>query len=118
MPEFFQTLMGKKFYDSDVPRIAKALERIAAALEQQRSPPLLMCASCSSDIKGRPTSFNADSDPLCQDCAESSRDPLLKRVKVLIHSDDPNTTWELADAPEGIVVSCDVSPALTDFPET
>jgi hypothetical protein len=34
-PEFFQTIMGRKFYDADVPRIAKALERIAAALEAQ-----------------------------------------------------------------------------------
>lgn len=32
-PEFFQTGMGRKFYESDVPRIAKALERIATALE-------------------------------------------------------------------------------------
>jgi hypothetical protein len=32
--EFFQTRMGKKFYDADVPRITKALERIADALEE------------------------------------------------------------------------------------
>lgn len=32
-PEFFQTMMGRKFYDADVPRIANALERIATALE-------------------------------------------------------------------------------------
>lgn len=31
--EFFQTVMGHKFYEGDVPRIAKALERIATALE-------------------------------------------------------------------------------------
>lgn len=33
-PEFFQTLMGKRFYEGDVPRIIKALERIADALEK------------------------------------------------------------------------------------
>ena len=33
-PEFFQTGMGHKFYGSDVPRIANALERIADALER------------------------------------------------------------------------------------
>lgn len=42
-PEFFQTMMGRKFYEADVPRIAKALERIAAALEslevQNQIPP-------------------------------------------------------------------------------
>lgn len=32
MPEFFQTHMGHKFYEGHVPRIAKALESIAASL--------------------------------------------------------------------------------------
>lgn len=32
-PEFFQTGMGRKFYEADVPRIAGALGRIADALE-------------------------------------------------------------------------------------
>ena len=32
-PEFFQTRMGQKFYEADVPRMIKALERIADALE-------------------------------------------------------------------------------------
>ncbi|MAH47084.1 hypothetical protein CMI37_14750 [Candidatus Pacearchaeota archaeon] len=35
MSEFYQTLMGRKFYEADVPRIVKALERIAEALEKQ-----------------------------------------------------------------------------------
>jgi hypothetical protein len=35
MPEFFQTLLGRKFYESDVPRIARALEDIASQLEIQ-----------------------------------------------------------------------------------
>ncbi len=34
MSEFFLTRMGQRFYMADVPRIAKALERIAAALEK------------------------------------------------------------------------------------
>jgi len=33
MIEFFQTMMGKKFYESDMPRIVGALERIADKLE-------------------------------------------------------------------------------------
>lgn len=37
MIQFFQTLMGRKLIESDVPRIAKALERIADALEQQNT---------------------------------------------------------------------------------
>ncbi len=33
-PEFFQTLMGRRYYESTMPRIADALERIATALEK------------------------------------------------------------------------------------
>jgi hypothetical protein len=46
-PEFFQTRIGHKFYDVDVPRIAKALERIAALLEKLvdgKTP--VKCESC------------------------------------------------------------------------
>lgn len=32
-PQFFQTVMGRRFYEGDVPRIASALTRIAEALE-------------------------------------------------------------------------------------
>jgi hypothetical protein len=34
MIEFFQTVMGHRFYEGDVPRITKALERIATCLEK------------------------------------------------------------------------------------
>ena len=37
-PQFFQTMMGRRFYESDVPRIAKALERIATELEKSNTP--------------------------------------------------------------------------------
>jgi len=33
-PQFFQTGMGRKYYESTLPSIARALERIAAALEE------------------------------------------------------------------------------------
>jgi hypothetical protein len=36
-PDFFQTRMGHHFYESTAPRIAKALERIADALEKQNA---------------------------------------------------------------------------------
>ena len=34
MGEFFKTVMGRKFYDADVPRLATALEKIAAQMER------------------------------------------------------------------------------------
>jgi len=33
--EFFQSMMGRKFYEADVPRIVKALEQIAEALTKE-----------------------------------------------------------------------------------
>ncbi len=33
-PEFFQTGLGKKFYQADIPRIIHALESIAAELKR------------------------------------------------------------------------------------
>jgi DNA-directed RNA polymerase alpha subunit len=36
--EFFQTIMGHIHYEGTMPRIAEALERIAAALEKQNKP--------------------------------------------------------------------------------
>lgn len=34
-PEFFQTMMGKKFYEGTMPRIATALEKLTKALEEE-----------------------------------------------------------------------------------
>ena len=36
MTEFFQTKMGQDFYQGTMPRIAKALERIADTLENKK----------------------------------------------------------------------------------
>ena len=33
MPDFFQTMMGKKYYESDFPRLIKALEKVANNME-------------------------------------------------------------------------------------
>lgn len=40
-PEFFQTRMGMRFFEVEVPRIVSALERIAAAMEKanEKVPP-------------------------------------------------------------------------------
>jgi hypothetical protein len=35
--DFYQTIMGRKFYEADVPRMIKGIERIAIALEQQNT---------------------------------------------------------------------------------
>lgn len=33
--EFFQTILGRRFYEGDVPRITKSLEKIATELKRQ-----------------------------------------------------------------------------------
>jgi len=35
-PEFFQTQMGRQFYENTMPEIVKALNRIATAMEKKR----------------------------------------------------------------------------------
>lgn len=35
MPQFHETVYGKRFFDSQLPALIKALERIAKALEKQ-----------------------------------------------------------------------------------
>lgn len=65
MPEFFQTGMGQKFFEGTVPRIVKALERIADALEEsnaRNAPPppdpnkpafgMIVCDDCKAHIRG------------------------------------------------------------------
>lgn len=48
--EFYLTKMGHKFYTADVPRIARALERIADALEKQCEDACELCEE--PDAKG------------------------------------------------------------------
>jgi hypothetical protein len=38
-PKFFQTRMGQRFYEVDVPNAVKALNRLADAVAQRQSPP-------------------------------------------------------------------------------
>lgn len=35
MPQFHETMYGKRFFDVQLPKLIKALERIADALEKQ-----------------------------------------------------------------------------------
>ncbi len=77
-PQFFQTRMGTRFYEADVPRIATALERIAAALEARtpRAPEtipeqkqtLLTCQECGIVMDGYWSKLGAK---LCEPCAKT-----------------------------------------------
>jgi len=45
-PKFFQTNMGRKFYEITMPQIARALERIADNLEKQKGIGIWECTEC------------------------------------------------------------------------
>ena len=36
-PEFFQTMMGRKFYEHDVPELIKAFNRLSEAIEESNA---------------------------------------------------------------------------------
>jgi len=83
--EFFQTVMGRQFYDGTMPRIARALERIADGLEAKKpAKPKYMCKTCKGfnvqhahwvrvntnevmDVFG---SWNEHDAAYCEDCGE------------------------------------------------
>lgn len=83
MPEFFQTQMGHTFYEVTVPRIARALERIATALEKHEPPVVtnpdnIPMYEAGTDAKVIGTYFVTSEDGLvyCERCAqEKGLDP-------------------------------------------
>jgi hypothetical protein len=51
-PSFFQTLMGRQFFDATMPRLAKALERIAERLEQPPAAPRVVVVVTDGGAEG------------------------------------------------------------------
>ena len=47
-PEFFQTVMGQRFYEGTVPKLIDAVTRVADALESQKTIPMdaVFAADC------------------------------------------------------------------------
>ena len=54
-PEFFQTYMGRAYYEGTMPRIAKALERIAAALEEANKRAAIPAAQDNNNNRSKET---------------------------------------------------------------
>lgn len=76
-PQFFQTGMGQKFFEVTVPRMVKALERIADALEEQNKPIIEVAAEL-------PPGFI-----ICDECKSRIRGPrLLREVGLTVVSDE------------------------------
>lgn len=75
MVEFFNTMMGKKFYESDVPRLVSALERIATALEKSKVKPtnrddVPVCRTGSMITIGDYFIVTDDGFVYCETCAK------------------------------------------------
>lgn len=50
--DFFQTGMGKKFYDRDVPELIKAINRLADAMEKQNKAPQAHVKNLTAVVTG------------------------------------------------------------------
>lgn len=76
--EFYLTGMGHKFYERDVPRISRSLERIAAALEQFNAREQARLSPGHTDLMVTPESLEA----LLHERPVSPTDPtMLKETK-------------------------------------
>lgn len=63
-PQFFQTIMGRQFFDVTMPRLAKAAERIADELEASSQEANKAAARDKSIIRDMATSlFDANEEP-------------------------------------------------------
>ena len=49
-PEFFQTGMGRKFYDHDIPEIARQLKRLADALEKPMTKEYILKTASEDEL--------------------------------------------------------------------
>jgi hypothetical protein len=78
MSEFFQTMMGRKFYESDVPRIASALAKIATALGALPVPTkktTLSDIAATSEHLGRTSTEGRDEAPPPRRCTDARHPP-------------------------------------------
>lgn len=66
--EFFNTKMGRQFFDGTLPRIAKALERIADRLDADASP---ICIGCDRPMVSEEDIGSAEATGVCAPCYRS-----------------------------------------------
>jgi transposase-like protein len=81
MLEFFQTRLGHKFYEADVPRLITAMERIANALEKAEARAAAItekdeleegdrCPKCMTDnVANEGPPENGQIEVTCHDCS-------------------------------------------------
>jgi hypothetical protein len=86
-PEFFQTKMGAMFYDGTMPRIAKALTRIADQLEadakERQAPEMPLAPPCDAPSVPDPSwEVLVEAAGLMQDIMhlEDLPEPVMDRV--------------------------------------
>ena len=81
MPDFFQTIMGKRFLEGTMPRIASALERIAEALEKNLEEPTSPKSSKTLIIdelcKPEPDAVRSAKSAIVRDFAERHGVPVV-----------------------------------------
>ena len=56
--EFYKTQAGRRHYDGTLPRIADALERIAAVLEKPNTEDNALCEHLTQEATGEPSAVD------------------------------------------------------------
>jgi len=74
MNDFHKTRMGQTFFGSHVPKLIKALERIADALEKKGDTSLWLCPECKHDETILIGSLIDGGIPWCPKCQEKGRE--------------------------------------------
>lgn len=100
MTEFFKTLMGRKFYEADVPRLVNALERIADALEASGRP------AGATDQRVKVAVYS--NDPGAYADLVTAPDGVI--VSYAYHereADEPQPVTQLSEAKVGAAICCD-----------
>ena len=88
-PSFFQTMLGRKFYEHDVPQVANSLKRIADALEKtNKNNEELEKSRLFLAIK------NMVKDTMFSTTKELSEENLNKITNTILNNDN---IWKLLD---------------------
>jgi hypothetical protein len=106
-PEFFQTVMGRQFYEGAVPKLIGAIERVADALESQKTIPSTAAVAMTRSIpplSGR-ASMDAGTTSACLYLLRKARDDAPGEWDALAHSGTGGTAlcelWDILNRVEG-----------------
>ncbi len=90
-PQFFQTGIGRKFYEADIPAILKAMNRIADALEAKQT--IVQC-NCAQDDGQNIAVIRWHEDDLIDSMKRAGLDPSEENIRKFMESRARKTLHE------------------------